>query len=70
MNSFYYRKNELNISQLKMEKYIKIVFQVLEKGNDYSVYSLKGMELQETSCHNLEATRVDDIFNKTFDQVF
>ena len=24
------------------------------------------MELQETSCHNLEATRLDDIFNKTF----
>ena len=41
----------------------------MEKGNDYAVYSLKGMELQETSCHNLEATRVDDIFNKTFDQV-
>ena len=44
-------------------------FKILEKGNDYAVYSLKGMELQETSCHNLEATRVDDIFNKTFDQV-
>ena len=43
--------------------------QILEKGNGYSVYSLKGMELQETSCHNLEATRLDDIFNKTFDQV-
>ena len=43
--------------------------QVLEKGNGYAVYSIKGMELQETSCHNLEATRIDDIFNKTFDQV-
>ena len=27
------------------------------------------MELQETSCHNLEATRIDEIFQKTFDQV-
>ena len=30
---------------------------------------MKGMELQETSCHNLEATRIDEIFQKTFDQV-
>ena len=42
---------------------------MLEKGNNYSIYSMKGMELQETSCHNLEATRIDEIFQKTFDQV-
>ena len=54
---------------MSLAKTSSIYFQILEKGNDYAVYSLKGMELQETSCHNLEATRVDDIFNKTFDQV-
>ena len=39
---------------------------VLEKGNSYYTYSLKGMELQETSCHSLEATRIDDIFDSAF----
>ena len=31
--------------------------QIMEKGNGYMVYSAKGLELQETSCHSLEATR-------------
>ena len=35
--------------------------QVLEKGNGYTVYRVKGMELQETSCHNLEATKADPV---------
>ena len=26
------------------------------------------MELQETSCHSLEATRLDDIFEGTFEK--
>lgn len=40
--------------------------QILEKGNGYFTFSLKGMELQETSCHSLEATRIDDVFESTF----
>ncbi|TRY77474.1 hypothetical protein TCAL_12639 [Tigriopus californicus] len=42
--------------------------QVLEKGNNYFYYGAKGMELQETSCHSLEATRLDDIFLDTFEK--
>ena len=34
--------------------------QVMEKGNGFFSYGLKGMELQETSCHSLEATRLVD----------
>ena len=42
--------------------------QVLEKGNGFLTFSLKGMELQETSCHSLEATRIDDIFDSSFEK--
>ena len=41
---------------------------ILEKGAGYLSYSLKGLELQETSCHSLEATRIDDIFDATFEK--
>ena len=41
--------------------------QLLEKGNGYVYYQAKGLELQETSCHSLEVTRIDDIFQDTFD---
>lgn len=30
---------------------------MLEAGNNYHIISVKGLELQETSCHSLEATR-------------
>lgn len=36
---------------------LSIPCQVLEAGNGYQVVSVKGLELQETSCHSLEATR-------------
>ena len=42
--------------------------QVLEKGNGYIVYKVKGMELQETSCHSLEATKVDEIMASAFER--
>ena len=35
----------------------KLAKQVLEAGNNYHIVSVKGLELQETSCHSLEATR-------------
>ena len=41
---------------------------ILEKGNGFLSYNLKGLELQETSCHSLEATRIDDIFEATFEK--
>ena len=42
--------------------------QVMEKGNGFFSYSLKGMELQETSCHSLEAARIDDNFDSAFEK--
>ena len=42
--------------------------QVMEKGNGYFSFSLKGMELQETSCHSLEAARIDDNFDSAFEK--
>ena len=39
---------------------------VLESGYKFCTMVLKGLELQETSCHTVEATRVDDVFQDIF----
>ncbi|KAL5007939.1 hypothetical protein ScPMuIL_013520 [Solemya velum] len=39
---------------------------VLERGACYCTVSIKGLELQETSCHTTEAARLDDIFETAF----
>lgn len=39
---------------------------VLESGYKFVTLVLKGLELQETSCHSVEATRVDDVFQEVF----
>ncbi|XP_059178435.1 pecanex-like protein 4 isoform X2 [Physella acuta] len=39
---------------------------VLERGAGYCTVSIKGLELQETSCHTAEASRVDDQFVEAF----
>ena len=39
-----------------------------EMGNRYIQLRLRGLELQETSCHSLEATRIDDIFDSAFEK--
>ncbi|KAK8405688.1 hypothetical protein O3P69_001887 [Scylla paramamosain] len=41
--------------------------QILETGFTYQYYSVKGLELQETSCHTAEASRVDANFSRAFD---
>ncbi|XP_043190633.1 pecanex-like protein 4 [Amphibalanus amphitrite] len=41
---------------------------VAEMGNAYIYFCIKGLELQETSCHAAEATRVDAIFDCAFDE--
>ncbi|XP_069945486.1 pecanex-like protein 4 isoform X2 [Cherax quadricarinatus] len=41
--------------------------QILECGFTYQYYSVKGLELQETSCHTTEASRVDANFSRAFD---
>ncbi|KAJ7414259.1 Pecanex-like protein 4 [Willisornis vidua] len=40
---------------------------VLEKGFTYCGLNIKGLELQETSCHAAEAHRVDEIFETAFE---
>ncbi|KFO78741.1 Pecanex-like 4, partial [Cuculus canorus] len=40
---------------------------VLEKGFTYCGVNIKGLELQETSCHAAEAQRVDEIFEMAFE---
>ena len=43
-----------------------IVIQVIERGYKYCTITAKGLELQETSCHTVEAATVDDIFEEVF----
>ncbi|NXB76152.1 PCX4 protein, partial [Donacobius atricapilla] len=40
---------------------------VLEKGFTYCGVNIKGLELQETSCHAAEAHKVDEIFEMAFE---
>nr|XP_004649291.2 pecanex-like protein 4 [Jaculus jaculus]XP_045010349.1 pecanex-like protein 4 [Jaculus jaculus]XP_045010350.1 pecanex-like protein 4 [Jaculus jaculus] len=41
---------------------------VLEHGYTYCCVNIKGLELQETSCHTAEAQRVDEVFESAFEQ--
>ncbi|XP_061085578.1 pecanex-like protein 4 isoform X2 [Conger conger] len=40
---------------------------VLERGFGYCCLNIKGLELQETSCHTAEARRVDEVFETAFE---
>ncbi|XP_048831006.1 pecanex-like protein 4 isoform X1 [Brienomyrus brachyistius] len=40
---------------------------VLERGFGYCSVNIKGLELQETSCHTAEARRVDEVFESAFE---
>nr|XP_006632384.1 PREDICTED: pecanex-like protein 4 [Lepisosteus oculatus]XP_015205652.1 PREDICTED: pecanex-like protein 4 [Lepisosteus oculatus]XP_015205653.1 PREDICTED: pecanex-like protein 4 [Lepisosteus oculatus]XP_015205654.1 PREDICTED: pecanex-like protein 4 [Lepisosteus oculatus]XP_015205655.1 PREDICTED: pecanex-like protein 4 [Lepisosteus oculatus] len=40
---------------------------VLERGFSYCSLNIKGLELQETSCHTAEARRVDEVFENAFE---
>ncbi|XP_036887663.1 pecanex-like protein 4 isoform X1 [Sturnira hondurensis] len=41
---------------------------ILEHGYTYCYINIKGLELQETSCHTAEARRVDEVFEGAFAQ--
>ncbi|XP_072127348.1 pecanex-like protein 4 isoform X1 [Mobula birostris] len=41
---------------------------ILERGFRYCCINIKGLELQETSCHTAEARRVDEVFEMSFEQ--
>uniref|UniRef100_A0A8D2AMA4 Pecanex-like protein n=1 Tax=Sciurus vulgaris TaxID=55149 RepID=A0A8D2AMA4_SCIVU len=40
---------------------------ILERGYTYCCVNIKGLELQETSCHTAEAQRVDEVFDSAFE---
>jgi hypothetical protein len=51
-DSFYFLKNEKMI----------LLLQILERGSDYCVYTVKGTELQETTvCHAEENSNINEI---------
>jgi len=59
VGSYYFLKNEKMI----------ILIQVLERGNDYVVLSVKGTELQETTvCHAEENDNINNITEAWFDR--
>ncbi|XP_007657724.2 pecanex-like protein 4 [Ornithorhynchus anatinus] len=41
---------------------------ILERGYTYCCISIKGLELQETSCHTAEARRVDEVFETALER--
>ncbi|XP_020343536.1 pecanex-like protein 4 [Oncorhynchus kisutch] len=41
---------------------------ILERGYGYCTVNIKGLELQETSCHTVEARRVDEVFEGAFER--
>ena len=41
--------------------------QILESGSSYHIINIKGLELQETSCHTREAQSIDDAFDRAFE---
>ena len=58
-DSFYLMKNEKMI----------ILIQVLERANDYIVYTMKGAELQETTvCHAEENENINTVTEEVFEQ--
>lgn len=40
---------------------------VLEAGYGFKTIALRGLELQETSCHTAEVTKIDEIFESVYD---
>lgn len=47
-----------------------IWIQVLESSNAYCIVNVKGLELQETSCHTREAQYIDESFELTFENPY
>lgn len=41
--------------------------QILERGHNYVQMQMKGLELQETSCHTIEASIIDHIISSAID---
>lgn len=58
--------NAGSVIMCRMESRI-FILHVIESWYEGCTAMIKGLELQGTSCHALEATRIDDIFNAAFD---
>lgn len=43
-----------------------LIATILEAGHGYITLSFRGLELQETSCHTIEATRINEIFSTAY----
>jgi hypothetical protein len=44
-----------------------IWLQIMESSNSYYIINIKGLELQETSCHTRESQYIDDCFDLAFE---
>ena len=51
---------------LRFEDRLSVVT-FLEHGHGHCALAIKGLELQETSCHSIEATKIDSIFEDAYD---
>lgn len=47
-----------------------IIAQTLSSGSDGALLSIKALELQETSCHTVEVTAIDDLLTAAFPSSF
>ena len=55
-------------SQLLVRFQDRFIFcSILETGYGFKTLALKGLELQETSCHTTEASKIDEIFETLYD---
>ena len=43
-----------------------IIVTILEHGQQFVTLNMRGLEMQETSCHTIEATKIDDIFSSAY----
>ena len=43
-----------------------LIAAILERGHRFLTLNIRGLEMQETSCHTIEATRIDDIFSSAY----
>lgn len=52
---------------LRCNKYVAI-FNIVERGWNFVVFNMRGLELQETtSCHHLEAQHIDNIIKDIYE---
>ena len=43
-----------------------IIASILECGHRYFIINLRGLEIEETSCHTVEALKIDDMFSEAY----